>query len=37
LDHNVCCLLKEHYILEHHDHLYGKHSHRINEDGWYQH
>jgi hypothetical protein len=36
LDHNVCCLLKEHYILEHRDHLYRKHSHRINDDGWYQ-
>lgn len=35
LDHNVCCLLKEHYILEHRDHLYGKHSHRIDADGWY--
>jgi hypothetical protein len=36
LDHNVCCLLKEHYILEHRDHLYGKYCHRINENGWYE-
>jgi len=36
LDHNVCCVLKEHYILEHRDHLYEKHSHRINENGWYE-
>jgi hypothetical protein len=36
LDHNVVCLLKEHYILEHQDYLYRKHSHRINDGGWYE-
>ena len=36
LDHNVVCLLKEHYILENRDYLYNKYSHRINQQGWYE-
>lgn len=35
LDHNVVCLLKEHYILENRDRLHDKYSHRIDADGWY--
>jgi hypothetical protein len=36
LKHNVVCLLKEHYILEHHDYLHGKYAHRIGPNGWYR-
>lgn len=36
LDHNVVCLLKEYYILENRDYLYGKYCHRIDANGWYQ-
>jgi len=35
LDHNVVCLLKEHYILENRDRLYKKYSHKIDANGWY--
>ena len=36
LDHNLVCLLKEHYILHYRDYLYKKYSDRIDAGGWYR-
>jgi hypothetical protein len=35
LNHNVVCLLKEHYILSHREYLLRKYAHRVDAAGWY--